>query len=450
MHLILLLCIAISTGLAVSEPVSIQSQSKAIVDYSSVSKPWHIRMPRQYMLAAWQRLVSIEIPGIQLSQRFSITGQEFYVSNDGDDRSDGSKERPWKTLAHAAKQLKPNTVIYLKGGTYYGPVILSVKANAHTPAALRAAQGEEVIITYPESFIAAEKARMANSKADSSGDSLHYAPLINIRGTYLEVSGLHLVGVRDKLPHNLYSECGVLFTGGGGPGCRVLYNEVENVGHCGVKEQGHGGHSILIEGNYIHDLGQTFHDHGIYCPADDVTVRKNILTNTTGWGLHAYSNPQRILVSHNIAAGNDQHGLIFAGPDATVTHNILFRNHSGGVFFFRSGAKNCKVANNVFIESAAFQFDCCGDRKLYPSGNKADYNCLVPPTKPGTKAPDDDYGSHNVIADPGFVNTEWFDFRLRENGSLIDAGDKSIGPYRGKAPDIGLYEIGRNQHRSTN
>ena len=46
------------------------------------------------------------------------------------------------------------------------------------------------------------------------------------------------------------------FLGGGGEGCRALYNEIEGCGHCGVKEMGHGGHSILIEGNYIHHTNQ--------------------------------------------------------------------------------------------------------------------------------------------------------------------------------------------------
>ena len=41
--------------------------------------------------------------------------------------------------------------------------------------------------------------------------------------------------VRDKLPHNLYSESGIAMTSRGGEGCRILYNEIENVGHCGVK-----------------------------------------------------------------------------------------------------------------------------------------------------------------------------------------------------------------------
>ena len=54
---------------------------------------------------------------------------------------------------------------------------------------------------------------------DKDGKSRHYPALLTLAGSYLEVSGLHLVGVRDRLPHNLYSENGVSISGG--VGCRL-------------------------------------------------------------------------------------------------------------------------------------------------------------------------------------------------------------------------------------
>jgi hypothetical protein len=276
---------------------------------------------------------------------------------------------------------------------------------------------------------------------DEKGQELHYPPLIDVRGRFIEISGLHLIGVRDRLPHNLYSENGVSFSGKGGEGCRVLNCEIENVGHCGVKEMGHGGHSILIAGNLIHDVGQTFHDHGIYVPADNVIVRKNMLLNATGWGLHAYSTPRRTVATHNLVAGNDHHGIILGGPDALVAHNVFGSNHEGGLFFFRSGCTGASVKNNLFYDDPAVAFDQMGDAKQAPSGNVFDHNCLVPGVRLGNMSPQDRVGSRNVQSNPQVVDARSLDFRLRRQSPCIDAGADIKMPFLGKAPDIGLLEV---------
>ncbi|NUQ63800.1 MAG: right-handed parallel beta-helix repeat-containing protein [Pirellulales bacterium] len=399
------------------------------------------------MLAAWTRLRKVQIVGLPLDMRFNISGQAFYVSPVGDDGADGSRQSPWRTLRHAATQLQPNSVIYLAAGTYHGPVVVQTQASSEAPAAIRAAEGEQVIVTYPDDFIAAEKAKVHTAPnegrtraMDKQGQELHYPPLIDVRGRFVEINGLRLIGVRDRLPHNLYSENAISFSGKGGEGCRVLYNEIENVGHCGVKEMGHGGHSILIEGNLIHDVGQTHHDHGIYAPADDVAVRKNLLLNATGYGLHAYSSPKRVVATHNIVAGNDHFGVILAGPDALVAHNVFGSNHLGGLLFFRSGCKGCVVKNNIFYDDPAVGFDQMGDAKEAPSGNVLDHNCLVPGTHPGNMSPQDSTGSRNRQADPMVMDARAFDFRLSRRSPCIDAAaDVGLG-FLGKAPDIGLSE----------
>jgi len=412
------------------------------------AQPWHVRLPRSQLLAAWARIKALPLPGLPLELRFNITGQAFHVSPSGDDGADGTRQAPWRTLQHAVLQLRPNTVVYLDKGTYFGPVVVAVQATAEAPAAIRAVEGHEVIVTYSDDFVAAEQAKVRSAPTagrtralDEQGQELHYPPLIDVRGTFIEITGLHLVGVRDRLPHNLYSENGVSFSGGGGEGCRVLNCEIENVGHCGVKEMGHGGHSILIAGNLIHDVGQTFHDHGIYAPANDITVRKNLLLNATGWGLHAYSAPRRIVATHNVVAGNDQHGIILGGPDALVAHNVFGSNHKGGLFFFRSGCTGANVTNNLFYDDPAVDFDQMGDAKQAPSGNRFDYNCLVPGVRLGNLSPQDKAGPHNVQLNPQAIDARTLDFRLGRRSPCIDAGSDIEMPFQGKAPDIGLLEV---------
>ncbi len=259
---------------------------------------WRMAWSRPTLLTAWQRLKALEIPGVPKDSRFQITGENRCVSPDGDDANPGTEDKPWRTLQKACAELKPNMVVSLMAGTYYGPAMVRVQGTESTPAAIRAVEGADVVVTYSDEWVKAEADQLVsvepskdirNRAMGKDGQSRHYPGLLTLSGGFIEVSGLHFIGVRDRLPHNLYSENGVTLSGG--TGYRVLYNEVENVGHCGVKAMSHGEHGFLIEGNFIHDLGQTQHDHGIYCPSDDGIIRKNLILNSAGYGIHAYSRP---------------------------------------------------------------------------------------------------------------------------------------------------------------
>jgi hypothetical protein len=276
-------------------------------------------VPRQTLLQAWQRLKTLEIPGVAIDSRFQINGETRFVSLTGDDANPGTEDAPWRTLQKACTSLRPGMVVYLKAGTYYGPATVRTQGTENAPAAIRAVEGAEVVITYSEQWIRAEADKLVsvepspdlrNRAMGKDGQGKHYPGLLTLSGGFVEVSGLHLVGVRDRLPHNLYSENGVSISGG--TGYRVLGNEIENVGHCGVKPMHHGEHGFLIEGNLIHDVGHTQHDHGIYCPSDDGLIRRNLILNAAGYGVHAYSTPERIVISHNIVAGHTTSGPIRA------------------------------------------------------------------------------------------------------------------------------------------
>jgi len=405
-------------------------------------RPQRVRLTRGEQLAAWRRLRELKIPGVPDDRRFAVHGKVRYVSPSGDDGAAGTQDRPWRTLAHACSRLEPGMVVRLAAGTYYGPVTVKVQATEDAPAAIRAEDGAEVIVTYPEDWIAARAAELVSVEPGpdirkralgKDGEAKHYPPLLSCSGTFVEISGLHFVGVRHRLPHNLYSENGVSLSGG--HGCRVLHNEVENVGHCGVKAMHHGEHDYLVEGNFLHDLGHTGHDHGIYCPSDRGLLRRNLILNTSGYGIHAYSKPKGMVITHNILGGNEAFGIILGGPDARVYHNVLYRNRGGGVFLFRSGCVGAQIRNNLFFQpKRPIGVDHT------PSGNVVDYNNFSPDSGQVPPSPAYDVGDHNLRADPGVVAAERLDFTLTDRSPCIDAGDPALGPCRGKAPDIGIYE----------
>jgi hypothetical protein len=83
----------------------------------------------------------------QASKRPAATGPALHVdAAKGDDAADGSATKPWKTLTHAIKQLKPGDTLYLRGGTYYERVTVSAAGTAEKPVTIRSFPGELAVI----------------------------------------------------------------------------------------------------------------------------------------------------------------------------------------------------------------------------------------------------------------------------------------------------------------
>ncbi len=70
----------------------------------------------------------------------------FIDSLKGDDAQPGSRERPWKTLAYAVRQLMPGDTLCLRAGTYYESVTVTAAGTAEKPITIRAHPGELAIV----------------------------------------------------------------------------------------------------------------------------------------------------------------------------------------------------------------------------------------------------------------------------------------------------------------
>jgi len=71
----------------------------------------------------------------------------FYVSTQGDDAADGlSMRQAWKTLARAAKSLRPGDTVYLEGGEYDGNLNLQADGTLEKPISLRGRGAKPVLI----------------------------------------------------------------------------------------------------------------------------------------------------------------------------------------------------------------------------------------------------------------------------------------------------------------
>ena len=77
------------------------------------------------------------------SRRPAPEGATFLVDpRIGDDRNDGSPQRPWRTIGHGLKQVVAGQTLCLRGGTYYEHVVVPRSGEPGRPITLRSCPGE--------------------------------------------------------------------------------------------------------------------------------------------------------------------------------------------------------------------------------------------------------------------------------------------------------------------
>lgn len=76
-----------------------------------------------------------------------VSGPKHFVdAARGNDTNAGSQAAPWKSLAHATRQLKPGDTLYLRGGTYYEKVTLTRSGTTNAPITIASFPGELAVI----------------------------------------------------------------------------------------------------------------------------------------------------------------------------------------------------------------------------------------------------------------------------------------------------------------
>jgi hypothetical protein len=74
-------------------------------------------------------------------------GPAFFVdAAKGDDGHDGSASKPWKTINHAVRHLKPGDTLYLRGGRYYERVPIRLQGTPEKPITIRSYPKELAIL----------------------------------------------------------------------------------------------------------------------------------------------------------------------------------------------------------------------------------------------------------------------------------------------------------------
>ena len=81
--------------------------------------------------------------------------KEYFVSNAGNDKNEGSRERPFKTICKAVTMVKPGDVVTVRGGVYREMMDIRAAGTPEKPIVFRGAPGETVLITgaYPANLV---------------------------------------------------------------------------------------------------------------------------------------------------------------------------------------------------------------------------------------------------------------------------------------------------------
>lgn len=97
-------------------------------------------------------------------RKFDDGPARFVDPQVGDDSGAGTEDRPWKTLRHSLRKLRPGDTLYLRGGTYCERPVLSRSGTSDAPITVRAYPGESVVIDggLPEFFENPAEAWMPN------------------------------------------------------------------------------------------------------------------------------------------------------------------------------------------------------------------------------------------------------------------------------------------------
>ncbi len=376
----------------------------------------------------------------------------FYVAPSGANSNPGTLNSPWQSLLFAVRKARAGDTIIVRGGVYRMHEVFIDRKRGQGGRlghylTIKAYPGEKPVL------------RPGSRR-------------LIINADYVRVEGLHFImpwrcdafGRGLQIVNNTFT------------GPQPKYGAIEI-----------GGWDVLVEGNVIRfsDAGGNTRDHGIYVHrGQGITIRKNRVIGSKGYGIHVFDEHKsakpahwaahpfaikNIVIEENyIARSQTRTGIIIAKgrgghfirlQNITVRNNVLCNNAEFGLYI-REG-KNIDVYNNTFYANkmASVFIRDPSAAGVNPAQNlKIMNNIFVSQSHVVNKSPGRDILLHNnlynraprlegivddrpVVGRPKFVDVGALDFKLLHDSPCIDAGVNIGLPYHGTAPDIGAFEF---------
>ena len=273
----LIVCIALAVGLG-SVRTTAEEATPAPISPTILFSKDEQRVSIGYRGRSWDFARPVVSPW-----DFKTQGTTYWVSPEGDDRAEGTQAHPLRTIGAGVERAKPGDLVFVRAGHYRESLLIRKSGQEGRPIILSCAPGDlgKVTITPTSEEV--------SRNPSGAVITLHGAHHFWINGLVIEGP----LGRPEAPQSETYGANGITWAGKGGEGCRATNCVVYSNVHCGLKEMGHGGTGILMQANVIFGNGTRSTDHGIYVPADDLTIDGNIVFANAGYGIHSYSQPWR-------------------------------------------------------------------------------------------------------------------------------------------------------------
>ena len=358
----------------------------------------------------------------------------YFVATYGNDLLDGSADGPFRTLAQAARAARAGDTVIVRDGIYghenavsngdvgpgsdynFSPVRLENSGNLGAWIAFRAEHKWGAILDcemicdsyfdlYNSSYVVIQDFVITRGLKEGihSNDTAHH---VVIRGNRIE-------NIANRSTSSPYGQDG-LYTN---PNC----------------------HDFLIEGNVFHDIGRSDSsnlDHALYLRGYGFTIVNNIFYNIPqGYAIQLADGVSHVLIANNtfafpkVGSGLTGHIMLWrTQSDLTIRNNIFYSQTDvrAAVVRYLSVVNDCSIDHNLVLGAGTVLY-----AGLLNLGDCAQ-------------------SANSMGADPQFIDSTRFDFRLRSGGPAIDSAlevpglvtdfDGVLRP-QGLAYDIGAFEF---------
>ena len=421
----------------------------------------------------------------------SVAGAaSYYVATSGDNGSPGTLQQPWRSLQHAAEQVKAGDTVFVRGGTYREGVELEAAGTARRPIKFTTYRNEKAVLDGK----GAERSHGFNIRSNTTVDGFKiknfrdYGVVGAAKADRLSLKNLTIeknsgTGIR------LWSGVGIRVqdvllkentTGGfdcspfpGGAGCRRL-----RITRVHATENGTGndtavdafavekGSDIVVRDS----SAKGGPGDGFDFKSDKTTLRRVISLGTTRNGIKLWGVNSRL--ENSISAGHGMDGVSMpSGGSVTVINSLIANTRSYGytaVFgtYNESESTKVKIKNTIFANAVP---ENGGALVYFSSGVKltSDHNLYYDPYREDcvidaqfisgetcfSKADIESgrwqrrsgQGEGSIYANPLFVSA-LSDFHLEDSSLAIDAGTSAGAPANGlecrTRPQVGAVDIG--------
>ncbi len=333
------------------------------------------------------------------------------VAPQGSDAAAGSREHPWKTLAHAVPLLKPGDTLIVKPGEYRERLVIEASGSQEAgyitvqgePGAVisgAGSSGRHLVLIENKSYVKIIGLELTNNKAVRDGSAIR----VTGHGSHIELrkNRIHEIRGKDAMGITVYGtspakpvekliidgneifDCDpakseALTLNGNVADFEVTNNQVHDVNNIGIDFIG-GEASIcsdrtkvtrngLCKGNKVWRCRSNYeggYAAGIYVDGGrDIVVEGNLVTEC----------------DLGIEVGAENKGTVSSG--VTVRNNTVFHNDKAGIVFggFEKTAgrvQGCKFVNNICYQNNRHKKDQNGEIWIqWAGGNEVGGNTFV-------------------------------------------------------------------------